>query len=156
MNRWLEYIKEKINEEIDTVLKLVMIDNHIQGTDYDINTLLTFLRLNINKPFFIKKVIPEDALYILEGNPESLVIILNDTMDRITEITILENNLALNKWIVQKYYDFCNQNDIKPNRIEISNYYHFSNCNLVAVGSQSFADEVRQGNNVPLFSFIDE
>lgn len=155
-NEWLVFLKDKINEEIENVLKLTMIDNHIQGTNFDINTLITFINLNMDKEYFIKKVVPKDSLYIIEGNPESLVIILNDTMGISTEITLLENNLAINKWIIAKYEEYCNIQDIKTTRIEINNFFKYQNCNLVAVGSQAFVNEVKQGNNVPLFSFIDE
>ena len=156
MNEWLVFLKGKIEENINDVLKLVMIDNHIQGRDYDINKLIGFINLNIDKDFFIKKVVPQNALYVIEGNSESLIIALNDTMDISTEITVLENNLALNKWIIAQYYSYCNIKDIKANNVIISDYFKFTDCNLIAIGSQAFINEVRAGNNVPMFSFVDE
>lgn len=156
MNKWLVFLKEKINENVSDVMKLIMIDNHIQGLHYDVNKLIGFINLNVNKDIFIKKVVPKNALYIIEGNPESLIIALNDTMDMVTEITLLENNLALNKWIISCYHEFCNYNGIRENSIIISDYYSYSNCYLVAIGCQAFINEVRSGNNVPMFSFVDE
>ena len=156
MNSWLTYLKDKIIEQINDIMKLIMIDNHIQGSNYDINKLMRFINLNIDKKCFIKRVVPKDAYYIIEGNSESLIIALNDTMDVATQITVLENNLALNKWIIKQYNNFCSQNGIKENVVVISDYYEYHDCNLIAIGSQAFINEVHECNNVPLFSFVDE
>ena len=43
MNSWLSYLKYKIYEDVNTVLQLLLIDNKIQGTKYDINYLVNFI-----------------------------------------------------------------------------------------------------------------
>ena len=156
MNSWLAYLKSKIEEQINEVMKLIMIDNHIQGNDYNINKLMKFINLNLTKESFIKKIVPKNAYYIIEGNSESLIIALNDTMDVATEITVLENNLALNKWIIAQYHNYCEENMIKQNIVTISDYYSYQNCYLIAIGSQAFINEVKECNKVQLFSFVDE
>ena len=60
MNSWLSYLKYKIYEDVNTVLQLLLIDNKIQGTKYDINYLVNFINENLTTIsfFFIKTPIP--------------------------------------------------------------------------------------------------
>ena len=113
MNSWLSYLKYKIYEDVNTVLQLLLIDNKIQGTKYDINYLVNFINENLTTIsfFFIN-----DSSFLIEGNPLSLIKVINDNLnDNGERVVVLENNVAINKWIISVYEDYVKEYDVKEN-----------------------------------------
>lgn len=156
MNSWLSYLKYKIYEDVNTVLQLLLIDNKIQGTKYDINYLVNFINENLTTIsfFFIN-----DSSFLIEGNPLSLIKVINDNLnDNGERVVVLENNVAINKWIISVYEDYVKEYDVKEKlNIEISNHFNFDNSNkLLIIGSRAFINETKDSIKISYDTLVDE
>lgn len=156
MNSWLSYLKYKIYEDVNTVLQLLLIDNKIQGTKYDINYLVNFINENLTTIsfFFIN-----DSSFLIEGNPLSLIKVINDNLnDNGERVVVLENNVAINKWIISVYEDYIKEYDVKEKlNIEISNHFNFDNSNkLLIIGSRAFINETKDSIKISYDTLVDE
>lgn len=156
MNSWLSYLKYKIYEDVNTVLQLLLIDNKIQGTKYDINYLVNFINDNLTTMsfFFIN-----DSSFLIEGNPLSLIKVINDNLnDNGERVVVLENNVAINKWIISVYEDYVKEYDVKEKlNIEISNHFNFDNSKkLLIIGSRAFINETKDSIKISYDTLVDE
>lgn len=156
MNSWLSYLKYKIYEDVNTVLQLLLIDNKIQGTKYDINYLVNFINENLTTMsfFFIN-----DSSFLIEGNPLSLIKVINDNLnDNGERVVVLENNVAINKWIISVYEDYVKEYDVKEKlNIEISNHFNFDNSKkLLIIGSRAFINETKDSIKISYDTLVDE
>ena len=156
MNSWLSYLKYKIYEDVNTVLQLLLIDNKIQGTKYDINYLVNFINENLTTMsfFFIN-----DSSFLIEGNPLSLIKVINDNLnDNGERVVVLENNVAINKWIISVYEDYIKEYDVKEKlNIEISNHFNFDNSKkLLIIGSRAFINETKDSIKISYDTLVDE
>lgn len=156
MNSWLSYLKYKIYEDVNTVLQLLLIDNKIQGTKYDINYLVNFINENLTTIsfFFIN-----DSSFLIEGNPLSLIKVINDNLnDNGERVVVLENNVAINKWIISVYEDYVKEYDVKEKlNIEISNHFNFDNSKkLLIIGSRAFINETKDSIKISYDTLVDE
>lgn len=156
MNSWLSYLKYKIYEDVNTVLQLLLIDNKIQGTKYDINYLVNFINENLTTIsfFFIN-----DSSFLIEGNPLSLIKVINDNLnDNGERVVVLENNVAINKWIISVYEDYIKEYDVKEKlNIEISNHFNFDNSKkLLIIGSRAFINETKDSIKISYDTLVDE
>ncbi len=156
MNSWLSYLKYKIYEDVNTVLQLLLIDNKIQGTKYDINYLVNFINENLTTMsfFFIN-----DSSFLIEGNPLSLIKVINDNLnDNGERVVVLENNVAINKWIISVYEDYVKEYDVKEKlNIEISNHFNFDNSKkLLIIGSRAFINETKDSIKTSYDTLVDE
>ena len=133
MNSWLSYLKYKIYEDVNTVFQLLLIDNKIQGTKYDINYLVNFINENLTTMsfFFIN-----DSSFLIEGNPLSLIKVINDNLnDNGERVVVLENNVAINKWIISVYEDYVKE------YVQQLNDFSKDIENFVDVLKKEFADK---------------
>ena len=139
MNMWLEYLKECLFEEIDVVLCLLGIDKKVQGDSNDVNNIIDFINDNIDNLHFYE-IEKEDVL--LEGSPVELIKILNDLVEKNNRVIVLKNNYAINKWIVERYKEFLNDNGSTYKlKLEFSDSYEISN-KVIIIGSEDFVDEM--------------
>ena len=156
MNPWLNYIKDKIYEDVNVVVQLLLLDNKIQGSEMDINFLINFINenLNTNTFFFIN-----DSSFLLEGSPLSLIKVINDNIeDNSEKVVVLENNIGINSWIIKTYYQYVEEKFIPSKlNITISNKFNFNdNKKLLIIGSDAFIDEVKDSINIPYDTLRDE
>lgn len=139
MNMWLEYLKECLFEEIDVVLSLLGIDKKVQGDCNDVNTIIDFINNNIDNLLFFN-IDKEDIL--LEGLPVDLIKVLNDLVEKKNRVIVLKNNYAINKWIVERYKEFLNDNGSSYKiKLEFSDSYKITN-KVMIVGNEAFVNEM--------------
>ena len=136
---WLEYLKECLFEEIDVVLSLLGIDKKVQGDCNDVNTIIDFINNNIDNLLFFN-IDKEDIL--LEGLPVDLIKVLNDLVEKKNRVIVLKNNYAINKWIVERYKEFLNDNGSSYKiKLEFSDSYKITN-KVMIVGNEAFVNEM--------------
>lgn len=139
MNMWLEYLKECLFEEIDVVLCLLGVDKKIQGESNDVNKIIDFINDNVDNLHFYD-IDKEDIL--IEGSPVELIKVLNDLVEKKNRLIVLKNNYAINKWIVERYKEFLEDNGAKYSiKLEFSDSYKITNKVLI-IGSQDFVSEM--------------
>lgn len=156
VNKWLKYLKDKLLEESNVVIQLLLIDNKIQGTKMDINYFINFINSHINTRYFY---FVDESSFLIEGNPLSLIKVINDNINDDGErIVINENNVAINRWLIEKYYEYIEENGIDARlNISISNHYDFSDSKkLLIIGSLAFLDELRDNINISHDTLVDE
>lgn len=139
MNMWLEYLKECLFEEIDVVLCLLGVDKKVQGESNDVNKIIDFINDNIDDLQFYD-IDKEDVL--LDGSPVDLIKVLNDLVEKKNRVIVLKNNYAINKWIVERYKEFLEDNGSKYSiKLEFSDSYKITNKVLI-IGSEDFVNEM--------------
>lgn len=139
MNMWLEYLKECLFEEIDVVLCLLGVDKKVQGESNDVNKIIDFINDNIDNLHFYD-IDREDVL--LDGSPVDLIKVLNDLVEKKNRVIVLKNNYAINKWIVERYKEFLEDNGSKYSiKLEFSDSYKITNKVLI-IGSEDFVNEM--------------
>ena len=139
MNMWLEYLKECLFEEIDVVLCLLGVDKKVQGESNDVNKIIDFINDNIDNLHFYD-IDREDVL--LDGSPVDLIKVLNDLVEKKNRVIVLKNNYAINKWIVERYKEFLEDNGSKYSiKLEFSDFYKITNKVLI-IGSEDFVNEM--------------
>ena len=149
MNMWLEYLKECLFDEIDIVLNLAGIDQQVQGEKNEVNDLIGFINDNIDDLSFYN-INDEDI--VVDGYPISLIKALNDLVEKSNKVVVLKNNLAINKWIIERYKDFINDNGSVYNLdLVISDTFDMSK-DTIAIGSKEFVKE--PDNSPTLIIFI--
>lgn len=155
MINWFNFLLEKVYEELDILLKLILIDNKIEGDNYNINKLIDFLKFyqNQHKNFF-----PSSNYILIEERPETLIKTISDNLNKESvEIIILKNNLGLNKWIKQKYEEFANEFQIENRtKISITNHFKLTTGKVLIIGSESFTEEMKQNSLIPYKIIIEE
>ena len=153
MNMWLEYLKECLFEEIDIVLTLAGIDQQVQGEKNEVNDLIGFINDNIdNLSFYDFK----DESIVVDGHPISLIKTLNDLVEKSNKVVVLKNNLAINKWIVERYKDFINDNgSIYSLDLTISDTFDMSNSTIV-IGTKEFVKEMKECLEVDVKGIVEE
>ena len=152
MNMWLEYLKECLFDEIDIVLNLAGIDQQVQGDRNDVNNIVSFINDNIETLSFYK--INNEEL-LLDGAPLVLIKVLNDLVEKNNRVVVLKNNLAINKWILEKYKDFLIDNGSTYNlALEFSDNYEITN-DVIVVGVSSFVREMKDCLNVNVKGIIE-
>ena len=128
---FIEYIKERFIEEYDLINKLINIDKKIQGVKFDINIFNNIKNYNF--------IIESNDIFVLEGNSKSLIILLNQLVSYDNSVIINRNNLAINKWIVKKYNEYC---DICGIGIKLKIFFSdvFNECKgkYIVIGSEAF------------------
>ena len=139
MNMWLDYLKECLFEEIDVVLCLLGVDKKVQGESNDVNKIIDFINDNIDDLQFYD-IDKEDVL--LDGSPVDLIKVLNDLVEKKNRVIVLKNNYAINKWIVERYKEFLEDNGSKYSiKLEFSDSYKITNKVLI-IGSEDFVNEM--------------
>lgn len=139
MNMWLEYLKECLFEEIDVVLCLLGVDKKVQGESNDVNKIIDFINDNIDNLHFYD-IDREDVL--LDGSPVDLIKVLNDLVEKKNRVIVLKNNYAINKWIVERYKEFLEDNGSKYSiKLEFSDSYKITN-KVFIIGSEDFVNEM--------------
>ena len=129
MNMWLEYLKECLFDEIDIVLNLAGIDQLVQGEKNEVNDIISLLNDNIeNLSFYNIK----DEELLLDGNPWVLIKVLNDLVEKKNRVVVTKTNLAINKWIIERYKDFLVDNGANCNvDIEIADNFEMKKSTLI-------------------------
>lgn len=153
MNMWLEYLKECLFDEIDIVLNLAGIDQQVQGEKNEVNDLIGFINDNIeNLSFYNFK--NEDI--VIDGHPISLIKALNDLVEKSNRVIVLKNNLAINKWIIERYKDFINDNGSVYNlELVISDTFDVNN-DTVVIGTKEFVKEMKECMKVDVKGIVEE
>lgn len=141
MNMWFEYLKECLFDEMDVVLNLVGIDQQVQGGKNDINDIIGLINDNIEcLRFYDFK--NEDIL--LDGNPCVLIKVLSDLVEKKNRVVVIRENLAINKWIIERYKDYLVDNGASCSvDIEINDNFEIKNS-VVVVGHKSFVGEMKK------------
>lgn len=135
---WINYLSKKILEEYETVIKLLKIDEEYYGYDKNIKYLLKFLKFNYNNKYLFKKN-NDKVSVILEGNPTSLIEILREFYNDSIDVLINENNVGINSWIIKKFNEFYEENDLN---IIIKSNFKVKNNKLIVIGSSAFCNEI--------------
>lgn len=153
MNMWLEYLKECLFDEIDIVLNLAGIDQQIQGDRNDVNNIIGFINDNIETLSFYK-INNEDLL--LDGAPLVLIKVLNDLVEKKNRVVVLKNNLAINKWILEKYKEFLNDNGSAYSLdLDFCDNYDISN-DVIVIGVSSFVKEMKACLDVKVKGIVEK
>ncbi|MBQ8659559.1 MAG: hypothetical protein IJ475_01810 [Bacilli bacterium] len=143
--KWIEFLENAIFEDINTVLGLIMFDNKIQGTNFDINDTIEYLKYSNQLNFSDNS----DAMYILEGDSNILINLLGCIFDLSCVVYIFQNNLGFNKWIVLKFFEFCEINAIEnKNIIKFSEVIDKTIEPAILVGSEAFVNEIYSMLNI--------
>lgn len=149
-NKWISYLRDELINESDLVFELLKIDEEVQGDSCNYNELIVFLEKSLcNYGFYNRKFCNTDK-FLAEGNTYELILLLSDLVNINSSITICKNNLAINKWILKKYEEFCLNNNYCIASVVFSDYFSYSDCNLYILGSDSFYNELCEdfNNNV--------
>ena len=153
MNMWLEYLKECLFDEIDIVLNLAGIDQQVQGEKNEVNDLIGFINDNIDDLSFYNI---NDENIVVDGHPISLIKALNDLVEKSNKVVVLKNNLAINKWIIERYKDFINDNGSVYNLdLVISDTFDMSK-DTIAIGSKEFVKEMKECLEVDVRGIVEE
>ena len=153
MNMWLEYLKECLFDEIDIVLNLAGIDQQVQGEKNEVNDLIGFINDNIDNLSFYNI---KDEDIVVDGHPISLIKALNDLVEKSSKVVVLKNNLAINKWIIERYKDFINDNGSVYNLdLIISDTFDMSK-DTIAIGSKEFVKEMKECLEVDVRGIVEE
>lgn len=153
MNMWLEYLKECLFDEIDIVLSLAGIDQQVQGEKNEVNDLIGFINDNIDNLNFYNI---KDEDIVIDGHPISLIKALNDLVEKSNKVVVLKNNLAINKWIIERYKDFINDNGSVYNLdLIISDTFDMSK-DTIAIGSKEFVKEMKECLEVDVRGIVEE
>lgn len=155
MKEWFAYLLDKVYEELDILLKLILIDNKIEGNIYSINDLINFLK---NTPMDKKFYDSAATSILIEQNPESLIKAISDNLLRENiKIIVLKNNLGLNKWVAKKYLEFVSVNNINENiKIDITNHFKITTGEALIIGCEAFTEERKENSLVPCEIVIEE
>lgn len=153
MNMWLEYLKECLFDEIDIVLNLAGIDQLVQGEKNEVNDIISLLNDNIeNLSFYNIK----DEEVLLDGNPWVLIKVLNDLVEKKNRVVVTKTNLAINKWIIERYKDFLVDNGASCNvDIEIADNFEMKKPTII-IGHKEFVKEMEECLNVDVQTIVEE
>lgn len=153
MNMWLEYLKECLFDEIDIVLNLAGIDQLVQGEENEVNDIISLLNDNIeNLSFYNIK----DEELLLDGNPWVLIKVLNDLVEKKNRVVVTKTNLAINKWIIERYKDFLVDNGANCNvDIEIADNFEMKKSTII-IGHKEFVKEMEECLNVDVQTIVEE
>lgn len=152
---WFSYIKERIIENQELINNLIKIDENNVGYNISIDYLVQFLAINKKISNYFKEDLDNNT-FITEGNPISLLAILNDSINKNIDIFINEENVAINTWIIKTYNEFLDEyNFIKPNIILKSNF-DIKTDKAIVIGSESFCLEMNKCLNKSLTFYEDE
>jgi len=153
MNMWLEYLKECLFDEIDIVLNLAGIDQLVQGEKNEVNDIISLLNDNIeNLSFYNIK----DEELLLDGNPWVLIKVLNDLVEKKNRVVVTKTNLAINKWIIERYKDFLVDNGANCNvDIEIADNFEMKKSTII-IGHKEFVKEMEECLNVDVQTIVEE
>lgn len=152
---WFSYIKEKLIENEELVNNLIKIDQDNVGYDVSINYLVQFLDINSKINNYFKEDLNNDT-FIIEGNPISLLAVLNDSINKNIDIFVNEENIAINTWIIKNYYEFLDEYGyIKPNII-LKSSFDIRTDKAIVIGSESFCLEMKKCLNKILTFYEDE
>lgn len=153
MNMWLEYLKECLFDEIDIVLNLAGIDQLVQGEKNEVNDIISLLNDNIeNLSFYNIK----DEELLLDGNPWVLIKVLNDLVEKKNRVVVTRTNLAINKWIIERYKDFLVDNGANCNvDIEIADNFEMKKSTII-IGHKEFVKEMEECLNVDVQTIVEE
>lgn len=135
---WVDYLREKILEEYETVNKLLEIDKEYYGYNKDIKYLLRFLESNYDNKYLFRKDSNKVSV-ILEGNPTSLIEVLKEFCNDSIDVLINEENLGINTWIIKKFNEFYEENNLN---IIIKNNFKVKDDKLIIIGSKAFCNEL--------------
>ena len=153
MNMWLEYLKECLFDEIDIVLNLAGIDQLVQGEKNEVNDIISLLNDNIENLSFYN--IKEEEL-LLDGNPWVLIKVLNDLVEKKNRVVVTRTNLAINKWIIERYKDFLVDNGANCNfDIEIADNFEMKKSTII-IGHKEFVKEMEECLNVDVQTIVEE
>ena len=153
MNMWLEYLKECLFDEIDIVLNLAGIDQQVQGEKNEVNDLIGFINDNIDNLSFYNI---KDEDIVVDGHPISLIKALNDLVEKSSKGVVLKNNLAISKWIIERYKDFINDNgSVYSLDLIISDTFDMSK-DTIAIGSKEFVKEMKECLEVDVRGIVEE
>lgn len=132
---FIEFLKDRFFLEQELVYKLIMIDESVQGIKFDSNLFIDYnFDIDVNL----------DNIFILDGNTKSLIILVNKLVGFNNTLIVNKNNLAINKWIVKKYEEFCDIYSIDSNlNIIFSNVFNECKAKYVVIGSKSFVFEYK-------------
>jgi hypothetical protein len=150
---WLEYLKECLFDEIDIVLNLAGIDQLVQGEKNEVNDIISLLNDNIeNLSFYNIK----DEELLLDGNPWVLIKVLNDLVEKKNRVVVTKTNLAINKWIIERYKDFLVDNGANCNvDIEIADNFEMKKSTII-IGHKEFVKEMEECLNVDVQTIVEE
>lgn len=153
MNMWLEYLKECLFDEIDIVLNLAGIDQMVQGEKNEVNDIISLLNDNMeNLSFYSIK----DEEILLDGNPWVLIKVLNDLVEKKNRVVLTKTNLAINKWIIERYKDFLVDNGANCElNIEISDNFEI-NKSVIIIGHKEFVKEMEECLEVDTQTIVEE
>ena len=153
MNMWLEYLKECLFDEIDIVLNLAGVDQQVQGDRNDVNNIVGFINDNIETLSFYKI---NNEVLLLDGAPLVLIKVLNDLVEKNNRVVVLKNNLAINKWILEKYKEFLNDNGSTYTlNLDFSDNYNISN-EVIVIGVSSFVKEMKECLDVKIKGIVEK
>ena len=153
MNMWLEYLKECLFDEIVIVLNLSGIDQQVQGEKNEVNDIISLLNDNMeNLSFYSIK----DEEILLDGNPWVLIKVLNDLVEKKNRVVLTKTNLAINKWIIERYKDFLVDNGANCElNIEISDNFEI-NKSVIIIGHKEFVKEMEECLEVDTQTIVEE
>ena len=143
---WYSYLKERLGEDRETVLRLLLIDEEIQGFSMTYQEILSFL--NGKYSLLLEEKYKEDT-YILEGDSKDFIRLLNETFSKENAIIVEETNLGFNKWVYKIYKEFCSIYSIPCMPVLFSNTYKVDGGRAVLIGSDAFCETISSTLHVP-------
>lgn len=141
-------MEELINcfeEEKESLLKLIELDNKIMHSHISYQDLYLFLQKEQNFVYSIK----ENTLFITEGNPFLTISILKTIYSTNYQhiLFVHQNFLGINKWLIARYNEIIgNQQMILDYDPNYNKYFNLK-INILPIGESIFIEEVTKDFN---------
>lgn len=135
----MEEIIESLENEKETILKLIELDNKINHSNIKYNDLLELL---LNDKVLFK--IEEDSLFITEGEPEFTIAILKSIFNSENKYVLFVNQkyLGINKWLIARYNELVCFSQIYLDCGNNYNKYFKTKLKVIPLGEKVFIDEI--------------
>ncbi len=143
---WYSYLKERLMEDRENVLRLLLIDEEIQGFSMVYQNILSFVHGEYPSLF---EMAEEGDTYILEGDSKDFIRLLNEPFSKKNQIIVEETNLGFNKWIYKIYKEFCSIYSISCIPVLFSNTYKITEGRVILIGSDAFCETINITLQVP-------
>lgn len=136
----MEEIIKSFENEKETILRLIELDNKINHANIKYNDLLNILLSEDKLPFKIEK----DTLFITEGEPKLTITILKSIFNSKNKCVLFVNQkyLGINKWLIARYNELVSFSQIYLDCNNNYNKYFKTELKVIPLGEKEFIDEI--------------
>lgn len=139
-----QYLNYCLIEEKSTIEELLKIDNGIQMTKLTYLELLSKIR-NCHRPDVI---LDSTYHFVIDGEPDTLYTSLLTFLSQIKKIHISRSFVGINKWLVERALNYCEENGIESQLLLDTNleYINYDNSTegIVIYGFPEFVQETKK------------